>query len=91
MRPECAFGVSPLGGYSESLKGKGMAELNSTRATVYNKAGVGVRKMEAARSVAALFFLIIMFVGILTLKYGWTDHGGLVRGEVPPRARGIIV
>ena len=34
------------------------------RATVYHKAGVGVRKMEATRWLAALFFLIIMFVGI---------------------------
>jgi hypothetical protein len=41
-----------------------MAELNSTRATVYNKAGVGVRKMEAARWMAALFVMIIMFAGI---------------------------
>lgn len=41
-----------------------MAGSDSTRATVYNKAGVGVRKMEAIRWVAALFFLIIMFVGI---------------------------
>lgn len=41
-----------------------MAGSGSTRATVYNKAGVGVRKMEAIRWVAALFFLIIMFVGI---------------------------
>ena len=41
-----------------------MAESNSTRATVYNKPGVGVRKMEAIRWVAALFFLIIMFAGI---------------------------
>ena len=41
-----------------------MAGSGSTRATVYNKAGVGVRKMEATRWMAALFFLLIMFVGI---------------------------
>ena len=41
-----------------------MAGSESTRATVYNKAGVGVRKMEATRWLAAFFFLIIMFVGI---------------------------
>jgi hypothetical protein len=41
-----------------------MAGSGSTRATVYNKPGVGVRKMEAIRWLAALFFLIIMFVGI---------------------------
>lgn len=41
-----------------------MSGTNSTRATVYNKPGVGVRKMEAARWLAALFCLIIMFVGI---------------------------
>ena len=41
-----------------------MAGPGSTRATVYNKARVGVRKMEGIRWAAALFFLIIMFVGI---------------------------
>jgi hypothetical protein len=41
-----------------------MAGSDSTRATVYNKAGVGVRKMEATRWLAALFFLIIIFAGI---------------------------
>ena len=41
-----------------------MAVSGSTRATVYNKAGVGVRKMEATRWLAALFVLIIMFAGI---------------------------
>ena len=41
-----------------------MAGSGSTRATVYNKAGVGVRKMEATRWLAALFILIILFVGI---------------------------
>ena len=34
------------------------------RATVYNKAGAGVRKMEAARWLAAFFLLIIMYAGI---------------------------
>ena len=52
------------GDIQNSLKGKGMAGSGSTRATVYNKPGVGVRKMEATRWVAALFFLLIMFVGI---------------------------
>ena len=41
-----------------------MAVSASTRATVYNKAGVGVRKMESARWLAAFFVLIIMFAGI---------------------------
>jgi hypothetical protein len=59
-------GVSLLdgGGIQNSLKGKRMAGSESTRATVYNKPGAGVRRMEAIRWVAALFFLIIMFVGI---------------------------
>jgi hypothetical protein len=51
-------------GIQNLLKGKGMAGSDSTRATVYHKAGVGVRKMEAIRWLAALFFLIIMFAGI---------------------------
>ena len=41
-----------------------MVGSGSTRATVYNKPGVGVRKMETLRWLAALFCLIIMFVGI---------------------------
>jgi hypothetical protein len=41
-----------------------MAGTGSTKATVYNKPGVGVRKMEAARWLAALFILIILFAGI---------------------------
>jgi hypothetical protein len=41
-----------------------MAGSDSTRATVYNKAGVGVRKMEATRWLAALFTLIVLFAGI---------------------------
>ncbi len=52
------------GDISFSVKGKGMAVSGSTRATVYNKPGVGVRKMETLRWLAALFCLIIMFVGI---------------------------
>jgi hypothetical protein len=43
---------------------KRMAGTKSTRATVYNKPGVGVRKMEAARWIAALFSLIVLFAGI---------------------------
>ena len=35
-----------------------------TRATVCNKAGVGVRKMEAARWLSALIALIVLFAGI---------------------------
>jgi hypothetical protein len=58
-------GVSPLGGgIPYSVRGKGMAVSGSTRATVYNKAGAGVRKMEANRWLAALFTLIILFAGI---------------------------
>ena len=38
--------------------------MESTRATVYDKPGVGARKMEALRWLAALFFLIVMFAGI---------------------------
>jgi hypothetical protein len=41
-----------------------MAGSESTRATVYNKPGVGVRKMESARWIAALFSLIVLFAGI---------------------------
>jgi Nuclease-related domain len=42
-----------------------MAGSESTRATVYNRPGAGVRKMKATRWMAALLFLIIMmFVGI---------------------------
>ena len=41
-----------------------MAVSGSTKATVYNKAGVGVRKMGANRWLAALFTLIILFAGI---------------------------
>ncbi len=41
-----------------------MAGSGTTRATVYNKAGVGVRKVEAIRWMAALFFLTLLFAGI---------------------------
>ena len=41
-----------------------MAGSDSTRPTVYNKAGVGVRMMEASRWLAAFFLLIVMFAGI---------------------------
>jgi len=61
-------GVSPWAGEEEgiqnSVKGKRMAVRGSTRATVYNKAGVGVRKMEASRWLAALITLIGLFAGI---------------------------
>ena len=52
------------GDLQNSLKGKRMAGTESTRATVYNKPGVGVRKMEATRWLTALFILIIMYAGI---------------------------
>jgi len=41
-----------------------MAGSGPTSATAYSKAGAGVRKMEAARWLAALFILIIMCAGI---------------------------
>ena len=41
-----------------------MAGTESTRATVYNKAGAGARKMENSRWLTALFILIIMSAGI---------------------------
>ena len=52
------------GDLQNSLKGKRMAGSDSTKATVYNMAGVGVRKMETARWLAALFTLIVLFAGI---------------------------
>jgi len=68
MRQVYAAGppVSPrwTGDNQNSVKGKKMAGSGSTRATVYNKAGAGVRKMEATRWLAALITLIVMFVGI---------------------------
>ena len=41
-----------------------MAGSESTRATVYKKAGAGVRKMESNRWLTALFILIVMYAGI---------------------------
>ena len=41
-----------------------MAASGSTGATVYDKPGAGVRKMEAARWLAAFLFLIVLFAGI---------------------------
>ena len=41
-----------------------MAGTESTRATVYNKPGVGVRKMETTRWLTALFILLVMYAGI---------------------------
>jgi len=41
-----------------------MAGAESTRATVCNKAGARVRKMEKSRCLTALFILIIMYAGI---------------------------
>ena len=52
------------GDLQNSLKGKRMAGTESKRATVYNKPGVGVRKMEHSRWLIALFILIIMYAGI---------------------------
>src|SRR5512143_2490602 len=60
MNPECASGSSPW----DRGRGKRMAGSGSTEATDYNKPGVGVRKMEATRWLAAFFLLIVMFVGI---------------------------
>ena len=41
-----------------------MAGSGATRATACNKGGVSVRKMEAIRWMAALFLLILLFLGI---------------------------
>jgi len=41
-----------------------MARSDSSRATLYNKPGVGVRKMEATRWLAALITVIVLFAGI---------------------------
>ena len=66
MRPECALRYFPPeeGGIRSRGKETGMAGSGSTRATVYNKAGVGVRRMETTRWIAALFSLIVLFAGI---------------------------
>jgi len=52
------------GDLQNSLKGKRMAGSETTRATVYHKAGAGVRKMETTRWWTALFLLVIMYAGI---------------------------
>ena len=64
--PRMCLRCFPLDGgdLQNSLKGKRMAISGSTRATVYNKAGAGVRKMETTRWLTALFILIVMFAGI---------------------------
>ena len=63
--PRMCLRCSPADGdIPYSGNGKGMAGSDSTRATVYNKAGAGVRKMESVRWLGALFILIIMYVGI---------------------------
>jgi hypothetical protein len=41
-----------------------MARTEPTRATVYNKAGAGVRRMEATQWWTALIILVIMYAGI---------------------------
>ena len=66
ISPRMCLRCFPLDGVDlqNSLKGKRMMISGSTRATVYNQAGAGVRWMEATRWLAALFFLIIMFAGI---------------------------
>ena len=64
--PRMCLRCFPLDGgdLQNSLKGKRMAGTESTRATVYNKPGVGVRKMETSRWLTALFILIIVYAGI---------------------------
>jgi len=63
--PRMCLRCSPADGdIPYSVKGKGMAGSDSKRATVYNKAGAGIRKMESGRWLGALFILIIMYVGI---------------------------
>jgi len=66
LAPRMCLRCFPLDGgdLQNSLKGKRMMISGSTGATVYNKAGEGVRWMESTRWMAALFFLIIMFAGI---------------------------
>jgi hypothetical protein len=58
------FSLNEGEGIQNSVRGKRMAVSGSTRATVYNKPGVGVRKMEANRWLAAFFTLVILFAGI---------------------------
>jgi len=52
------------GDLENSLKGKRMTIYGSTRATVYNKPGAGVRTMETTRWLIALLILIVLFAGI---------------------------
>ena len=51
-----------------------MAGTDSTRATIYDKPGVGVRKMETARWRTALITLIVLFVGI----YLYSKNGNTI-------------
>ena len=46
------------------VNGKRMPRSDSTKAEVFNKAGVSVRKMETTRWLAALITLIVLFSGI---------------------------
>jgi hypothetical protein len=64
--PRMCLRCFPLDGgdLQKSLKGKRMAGMEPTRATVYNKPGAGVRKMENKRWLTAFFILVIMYVGI---------------------------
>jgi len=56
------------------VKGKRMAGTDSTRATIYDKPGVGVRKMETARWLAALITLIVLFAGL----YLYSKNGNTI-------------
>lgn len=51
-------------GNRKFIKGESVAASDPKRATVYHKAGLGVRKMETTRWLTALFLLIIMYAGI---------------------------
>ena len=64
------------GGIRSRGKETEMAGSESTRATVYNKAGVGVRKMEDARWRTALITLIVLFVGIILYSMRIPVHSG---------------
>lgn len=46
------------------MKGESVAASDPKKATVYYRPGVGVRRMEATRWLAALFLLIILFAGV---------------------------
>jgi len=52
------------GDFKNSWKVKRLAGTESTRATVCNRAGARVRKMEYSRWLTALFILIILYAGI---------------------------